>query len=76
MDKDKKDIIDDLFEYYDDKSIEETTVVNVTPKDEVLGDTLIVNTNNVSSDTDDTPYDATTQINIHKERVAPTEELL
>lgn len=76
MDKDKKDIIDDLFEYYDDKSIEETTVVNVTPKDEVLGDTLIVNTNNVSSNTDDTPYDATTQINIHKERVAPTEELL
>lgn len=75
MDKDRDNIIDDMFEYYDNNDMDDTMVVK--PQEEILGETRIVNT--ASCDIDNNEFygtDETTQIEIPVSRRTPAEEVL
>lgn len=75
MDKDRENIIDDMFEYYDNNDMGDTMVIK--PAEETLGDTRIINTfNRNSQDTDNTSMDDTMYVEVPVTRHAPAEEIL
>ena len=75
MDKDRENLIDDMFEYYDADDLGNTTVLNPAGSSD---DTLIIDTNKITSsiDTANSYMDETVQIEIPVTRRAPAEEIL
>ncbi len=76
MDKDRENIIDDMFEYYEENDLGNTMVVNT--QEDHLGDTQIVNTQDSVSQnySDDSSIEETMQVEIPITRRAPAEEIL
>lgn len=76
MDKDRDNIIDDMFDYYEDNNLDNTMIVNT--KEDFLSDTRIIDTteNKVTAETDDSFIGETMQVEIPVTRRAPAEEIL
>ncbi len=76
MDENRENIIDDMFEYYEENNLDNTTVVNT--QEDYLGDTQIVNTQDTiyRDNNDDSYIEETMQVEIPVTRRAPAEEIL
>ena len=75
MDKDRENIIDDMFEYYDNDDMGDTMVIN--PQEDAFGDTRVVDTGDYDSEDLDAPQmDETMQVEVPLSRRAPAEEIL
>lgn len=76
MDKDRENIIDDMFEYYEETDLGDTQIIN--SQEDLLGATQVVNTqeNEFSGSNDSSYIEETMQVEVPVTRRVPAEEIL